>query len=330
MNDHTWRNHLKHDLDAYVCLFEGCAKGDVLYSYSEEWLNHMREHKVRWRCTAKAHGILIFKDKVDYLDHILSKHKGAESHLDSLTDPGSQPSSSLFVTCPLCNAEAATLNIPLEDHIASHLRYLALKSLPFVDCDDQSPGTNLSVQSSGGDIGSRSTLDDDSDRGLSLDFGNEHDQPSSPDHDEELHLSSLARSEGEETFSDREDSASLQRADPIITKAAEETREERILREQKENLEDLNAINNPKILQKLAAEAAQTEAIITQTETKIAAENATDEGAEALAAANPPLPEKKKLIKFTDAVGRRLSLPFHLCCTWEVKLVFLWYDSHHD
>ena len=41
--------------------------------------------------------------------------------------------------------------------------------------------------------------------------------------------------------------------------------------------------------------------------------------AAAAAAATPPAPvEKKKPIKFKDAVGRKFSFPFHLCATWSV------------
>ena len=43
-----------------------------------------------------------------------------------------------------------------------------------------------------------------------------------------------------------------------------------------------------------------------------------DAEAAAAAAAKPP-PEKKKPLKFKDAVGRKFSFPFHLCSTWNVS-----------
>lgn len=43
-----------------------------------------------------------------------------------------------------------------------------------------------------------------------------------------------------------------------------------------------------------------------------------DAEAAAAAAAKPP-PEKKKPLKFKDAVGRKYSFPFHLCSTWNVS-----------
>lgn len=65
-----------------------------------------------------------------------------------------------------------------------------------------------------------------------------------------------------------------------------------------------------------AAAAAAAEAAAAATEAANAA------AAEAIAAAraaasDKPLPEKKKPIKFKDAVGRKFSFPFDLCCTWQ-------------
>lgn len=38
-----------------------------------------------------------------------------------------------------------------------------------------------------------------------------------------------------------------------------------------------------------------------------------------LPTASPNLNERKKPIKFKDAVGRKFSFPFELCCTWQVS-----------
>lgn len=57
---------------------------------------------------------------------------------------------------------------------------------------------------------------------------------------------------------------------------------------------------------KKAADEAAAEAV------KKAAEEATK------AATKKPPPEKKKPIKFKDALGRKFNFPFHLCSTWQV------------
>ncbi|RAO71237.1 uncharacterized protein BHQ10_007249 [Talaromyces amestolkiae] len=62
---------------------------------------------------------------------------------------------------------------------------------------------------------------------------------------------------------------------------------------------------------KAADEAAAAAAAAAAAEATKAAEEAA-----AKAAAKPP-PEKKKPIKFKDAVGRKFNFPFHLCATWQ-------------
>lgn len=63
---------------------------------------------------------------------------------------------------------------------------------------------------------------------------------------------------------------------------------------------------------KAADEAAAAGAAAAAAEAKKAAEEA------AAKAAKKPPPEKKKPIKFKDAVGRKFNFPFHLCATWQV------------
>ncbi|EED21760.1 conserved hypothetical protein [Talaromyces stipitatus ATCC 10500] len=62
---------------------------------------------------------------------------------------------------------------------------------------------------------------------------------------------------------------------------------------------------------KAADEAAAAAAAAAAAEATKVAEEA------AKAAAKKPPPEKKKPIKFKDAVGRKFNFPFHLCATWQ-------------
>ncbi|KAE8147650.1 hypothetical protein BDV25DRAFT_159908 [Aspergillus avenaceus] len=66
-----------------------------------------------------------------------------------------------------------------------------------------------------------------------------------------------------------------------------------------------------------AAVAAAAEAAAAATEAANAAAAEAIAAARAAATENPPPPEKKKPIKFKDAVGRKFSFPFDLCCTWQ-------------
>ncbi|KAL2844258.1 hypothetical protein BJX68DRAFT_269784 [Aspergillus pseudodeflectus] len=161
MDDNKWRNHVKHDLDAYVCLFEDCNSADTLYDHSDEWLKHMRGHKVRWRCTAKAHGVIYFATQDEYIKHIRTKHKASEPQVQFLAASSGRSSGPIFNSCPLCGvSEVSELSGGLEDHIAAHLRYLALKSLPFID-EGNNDATDVSVNSSVADGGSRNTLSEE-------------------------------------------------------------------------------------------------------------------------------------------------------------------------
>ncbi|KAJ5085616.1 hypothetical protein N7532_010387 [Penicillium argentinense] len=89
-----------------------------------------------------------------------------------------------------------------------------------------------------------------------------------------------------------------------------------------------------------AAAAAASEAAAAAT---AAAAAAAAEAASAAAPAEPAPPEKKKPIKFKDAVGRKFSFPFELCATWQgmedlIKQAFLHIevigphvaDGHYD
>ncbi|KAL2816179.1 hypothetical protein BDW59DRAFT_166463 [Aspergillus cavernicola] len=131
MDNNKWTDHVKHDIDPYMCLFEDCDTSEVLYNHSHSWLKHMRQHNKRWCCSAKSHGLLVFESQSEYERHMVEKHKGTKSQLGLLAERHSRSSGPLFQSCPLCGE--AGLDTSLESHMASHLIYLALKSLPSLD-----------------------------------------------------------------------------------------------------------------------------------------------------------------------------------------------------
>ncbi|KAL4903147.1 hypothetical protein BDW74DRAFT_156725 [Aspergillus multicolor] len=148
-NKLKWIEHVKYDLDPYVCLFDNCSSPTDLYNHSEDWIKHMRQHRVRWRCTAKSHGVLVFHTKDEYEEHMTTKHKSTKSQLAILAERSSRSSGPLFECCPLCGKSG---DPSLEEHIASHLRFLALKSLPFPDDEGYDNGSEVlrsEFQSSG-------------------------------------------------------------------------------------------------------------------------------------------------------------------------------------
>lgn len=115
-----------------------------------------------------------------------SKHKSTKSQLKILAERSSRSSGPLFEYCPLCGESTGH---SLEEHVASHLRYLALKSLPFpdnYDYDDCSEDLASEFQSAGGRT--RSTiLEDDDLSQLPSEIGDQnepvaHGSPAYPPH----------------------------------------------------------------------------------------------------------------------------------------------------
>ncbi|KAK4081995.1 hypothetical protein Purlil1_11404 [Purpureocillium lilacinum] len=171
--DEAWREHVKNDLDAYVCLFEECGEPDKLWRRSEAWLKHMTEHTLRWRCPAKAHRDQHFETQDAFRAHLLEGHKKAysDAELAMLISRSRKATRPLFISCPLCGHTTEEVNGKLEQHIAGHLRSLALKSLPpeYDDADNEDED-GASNQGSFDALSNRSTIKAVDDMGEPLVF----------------------------------------------------------------------------------------------------------------------------------------------------------------
>ncbi|KAK4246938.1 hypothetical protein C7999DRAFT_14968, partial [Corynascus novoguineensis] len=161
-DDKKWKHHVTGDLDAYVCLFDDCDTPNKLFNHSADWLQHMRGHTLRWRCNSKSHGVLVFLTEEEYLNHMRRAHSSSftEPQLRMLAERNGRPMGPMFELCPICGTSDATVT-RLEDHIAGHLRFLALKSLPAYE--DAASDTS-SEKGSSATSKTRSTLRDESER----------------------------------------------------------------------------------------------------------------------------------------------------------------------
>ncbi|KAF4960854.1 hypothetical protein FGADI_687 [Fusarium gaditjirri] len=130
-DEKTWQNHVKNDLDAYVCIFEDCDQPEVLYNHSDQWLSHLQQHRRFWRCPSHR-DLEPFSSGEDYIAHMREVHssKLSDKQLRVMANKSSRKIPQLFPSCPLCGKEESNINGRVEDHLAGHLRYLALKSLP--------------------------------------------------------------------------------------------------------------------------------------------------------------------------------------------------------
>jgi len=158
------------DLDAYVCLFEDCDNEEELYSHSEQWLKHMRQHSLRWHCNAKSHKMKIFDKQADYEEHLKVTHKATytDAQLRLLSDRNARAMEPMFASCPLCGA--GTVEGCLEDHIVGHLRFLALKSLPRIEDEDEGDSEAEGDSLGTNKLPSRDTIKNDEDRNVRLTF----------------------------------------------------------------------------------------------------------------------------------------------------------------
>lgn len=122
--------HVKNDLDPYVCMFEECKSPDELYKHSHEWIDHMRGHFLKWRCTLKSHDELIFTTMDEYFTHMKTEHevKLTDAQLKVLAQKNGRMLGPMFEWCPLCGT--TEFDGSMEHHLAGHLRAFALKSLP--------------------------------------------------------------------------------------------------------------------------------------------------------------------------------------------------------
>ncbi|KAK0763552.1 hypothetical protein N5P37_002929, partial [Trichoderma harzianum] len=181
-NKQKWQNHVKNDLDPYVCLFQECNQPDGLYKHSEDWLSHMRQHSQCWRCSSHRE-LGSFSTREKYMQHMRYAHdpKLSESKLHALAKRNARGMPKLFSSCPLCGKDESGIGARLIDHIAGHLRSLAIESLPsykedigdMESEDDSSEGIHLQGK------GTFDLLDDEAIHGLQP-IGNQASEATAP------------------------------------------------------------------------------------------------------------------------------------------------------
>ncbi|KAH0846016.1 hypothetical protein FOPE_11042 [Fonsecaea pedrosoi] len=105
-----WRQHVKNDIQPYVCLFEECATPLKLYSRSADWLLHMRNThgEIQYACLAPKHGHerVYFRTPESYRNHLTQSHAKTfvENGLGDLLVRSMcrTPLDPIFRECPIC------------------------------------------------------------------------------------------------------------------------------------------------------------------------------------------------------------------------------------
>ncbi|KAK3986500.1 hypothetical protein QBC44DRAFT_138858 [Cladorrhinum sp. PSN332] len=176
-NSDRWANHVKRDLDPYLCIYDPCPDPFEVYTTSAEWLAHMRtQHRTRWHCPSGEHSDLVVMDSRDqFVDHMEACHpkRYRTDQLASIAETSTHSLEPTITSCPFCTEPVdeteASSTKRLQAHVSKHLQYFALLSLPPLDgpADDLSgPSTLESSNKSGDSQQARSTLLDPVENGV--------------------------------------------------------------------------------------------------------------------------------------------------------------------
>lgn len=135
------------------------------------------EHKYEWRCAARVHGPLSFTSRSRFEDHMRKEHAGkfAEAQLASMSEASARPIGRTFSRCPFCpdfDERKPSTPESLELHVADHLVFAALRSLPWSEETTESSTLGTSQPET------RSTLREFKDSGP-FEFADTGEQPGS-------------------------------------------------------------------------------------------------------------------------------------------------------
>lgn len=125
-SEEKWREHVMHDLGAYVCTYPNCTS----YSWAqfgsiEAWEQHEKDkHSMTFRCHDHDDQ---FPDRETYERHVENTHgKYSASGWHRIANPRCTRK---YRPCPICFDELTGPETP-ESHLARHLERLALLTLP--------------------------------------------------------------------------------------------------------------------------------------------------------------------------------------------------------
>lgn len=118
------------------------------------------EHRMSWRCVFRDHTPQAFETREAFLNHMTEAHTGKfrVEQLPFIAESSARALSPTVPVCPFCTEAAGDL----EDHVAQHLYYFALQSLPWPEqLDHASHISGLEMNSYTSEDVDRETLKDD-------------------------------------------------------------------------------------------------------------------------------------------------------------------------
>ncbi|KAF4458840.1 CAMK kinase [Fusarium albosuccineum] len=154
----AWKAHFLHDLQPYVCTYEGCTRGNELYRSRRQWLEHEElAHRCGWRC--RDHPDTLYISAHDFQSHLVRDHSSSVSseQMDEITHISVVGCADERQTCPICFEQQPFPN-GLTNHLANHLERIAFFALPMPG-PEESDSWNQSRSSMQIFIGSRGSSD---------------------------------------------------------------------------------------------------------------------------------------------------------------------------
>ncbi|THY03991.1 hypothetical protein D6D01_10155, partial [Aureobasidium pullulans] len=277
----TWKRHVFRDLRPYVCSFESCLDPGRLFITRYDWIYHEQQmHRRKWICPEDCPEKI--QSRAALIEHIRTDHSNTlnEHQFSVYADMCEREIDATELDrCLICLKEMTLFG--LQRHLATHMEDIALFVLPYQPQDDEN-GPNS------GDSTDESVLDLEG-------------RPAN----EEARHKELGAFAIEAKYKRLE-----QGLDPLSGVVEESMDKSALVLN-----DDKRKVENEKVIKE--AKAAHEELLVKAKAAADAAE-AAKKAAEAERDANKPGPDADKApIKFTDAVGRKFTLPWHLVKTWK-------------
>ncbi|OAA55711.1 Zinc finger, C2H2-like protein [Cordyceps fumosorosea ARSEF 2679] len=127
LHEELWSMHVNRDLEAYVCLVDDCNQPDNLYSSAAQWLSHMSNHFHYWLCPFCSEPVQRFDHEDGLAEHFKVEHKEPDEYIPDYLPLCRRAKEIVFQDCPFCDYPPSE---NMAEHVACHLRYLAIASIP--------------------------------------------------------------------------------------------------------------------------------------------------------------------------------------------------------
>ncbi|KAK0711893.1 hypothetical protein B0H67DRAFT_555798 [Lasiosphaeris hirsuta] len=143
MTPEEWIDHVHLDLKPYMCTFDNCSWGNVMFGVKKDWFQHELEfHRSRtvWSCGICRSD---FDAESDFIAHLVDSHQHLEGrNLSTMADSCKRYSQDEpSAVCHLCALSCGSL-AELESHTGGHLELFALAAIH--DHDFTSPDDTCS------------------------------------------------------------------------------------------------------------------------------------------------------------------------------------------